>query len=88
MKRANDEHGQAGGLARGDPILVDVSRQVRLRLRHAVLHVHPVNVDVGLDVEGDRHLRGAIVGTGGLEIEHVLHTVELLFGFKRLVVLG
>ena len=54
-------------------------RQVRLRLRHAVLHVHLVGVDVGIHVERDRQLLRAVVRVGGLHVEHVVHPVHLLF---------
>ena len=61
------------------PELVDVRRKVGLRLRHAVLHVDLVDVDVGVHVERDRQLLGAVVGVGGLHVEHVVHAVHLLF---------
>ena len=50
-----------------------------MRLRHAVLHVDLIDVDVGVDVESDCQLLGAVIGIGRLHIEHVVHAVHLLF---------
>src|SRR5713101_16172 len=76
--QSEDDQRQARRLAVGEAELIDVRRQVRLRLRHAVGHVDLVDVRVGVDVEGHRQLHGAVVGVGGLHVEHVVHAVHRL----------
>ena len=78
VQRKGEER-QTGGLADGGAELRDVRRQIGRGLRHAVLHVHFIRVDVGVHVEchGQRH--GVVVAVGRLHVEHVVDAVHLLF---------
>ena len=66
-------------LRQADPELVNVGGEVRLRLRDAVLDVHLIGVNVGLDAERHCQLHRTVVGVGRLQIEHIVHAVHLLF---------
>ncbi len=79
----DDEERVARGLLDGQAELVDVRRQVRLGLRNAVLRVDLVEVDVGLDVERDLEVHRAVVGVGGLHVDHVVDAVHLLLERRR-----
>ena len=65
------------------PNWCDVRRQIRRGLRHAILHVDLIGVDVGVDVEGHRQLHGVVVAVGGLHVEHVVDAVHLLLDRRR-----
>ncbi len=74
---------QGDGLQHGLLLLVgddadagDVCRQLSLRLRHAVLHVHRRHVRVGALLEVDGDVDVARVGGGGVDVGHVLHAVD------------
>ena len=79
----DDQHRQAGLLAHRQAELADLGRQVRLRLRHAVLDVDLIDVRVGVDVERDRQRHRAVVGVGRLHVEHVVDAVHLLLDRRR-----
>ena len=82
-EQRHEHHRQAGDLAHREAELLDVGRQVRLRLRQPVLHVHLIDVRVGVDVERDRELHRAVVGVGRLHVEHVVDAVHLLLERRR-----
>ena len=52
VQRHGDER-QPGRFSDGHSELIDLGRQVRLRLRQPILDVHLVGVDVGVRIEGD-----------------------------------
>ena len=59
--------------------MVNIGRQIRRGLRHAVLDVHFICIDIGIDVKGHRQLHGVVIAVGGLHVKHVIHAVHLLF---------
>ena len=82
-RQRNDQHRKAGRLPHRQAEGVHVGRQVRLRLRHAVLDVHLIDVRIGLDVERDGQLHRAVVGVRRLHVEHVVDAVHLLLERRR-----
>ena len=74
---------QAGRLPDRRAELIDLRRQVRLRLRQPVLDVHLVGVDVGVGVERDGQLHRAVVRVGRLHVQHVVDAVHLLLDRRR-----
>ena len=74
----NHEHRKSRGFVQADPELVNVDGKVRLRLRYAVLDIHLIGIDVGLNAERHSQLHRPIVGVGRLHIEHIVHAVHLL----------
>ena len=72
------EQRQPGRLANGGAELVNIGRQIGRGLRHAVLHVDFIGVDVGIDVEGHGQRHGVVIAVGGLHVEHVVDAVHLL----------
>ena len=78
-EQRDDEHRQSRRLAQAGAELVDIRRQIRLRLRQAVLHVDLIGVGVCRNVEGHGQLHSAVVGVGRLHVEHVIDAVHLLF---------
>jgi hypothetical protein len=82
-EQRDDQHRNAGRLPHRQAELVDLGRQVRLRLRHAVLQVDLIDVRVGVDVERHGQLHRAVVRVRGLHVEHVVHAVHLLLERRR-----
>jgi len=56
-------------------------------LRHPILRVDLVRVDVGVDIEGHRQRHAVVVPACRLHVQHVVHAVHLLLerrGYSRL----
>jgi len=70
-------------LLHGDALRLHRLRQRRQRGRHAVLHQHLREIEIGADLE--RHRQGvAAVGAGvGLHVDHAFHAVHLLLDRQR-----
>ena len=67
----------------GDALVLHRLRQLRQRARHAVLHQHLREVEVGADLERHRQRIGAVGAAVGLHVEHVLDAVDLLLDRQR-----
>ena len=82
-KDRDRKHRQACRLAHVQTEIVDIGRQIRLRLGHAVLHVDLIDVRVRIDVKRDGQCHGAVVRICRLHVEHVVDTAHLLFERSR-----
>ena len=54
-------------------------RQSRLSLRHPVLGLYLRNIQIGAELEGHRDGKGAVRRRGGVGVNRVFNTVDLLF---------
>ena len=73
-----DDQRQTRALAHREAELVDLGRQVGLRLCVAILNVDLIDVRIGLDVERHRELHRSVVRVRRLHVEHVVDAVHLL----------
>ena len=78
-RQRHDQHRESGGLPHGEAERADVRRQVRLRLRQAILHVDLIEVGHRVDVEGDGQRHRSVVRVRRLHVEHVVDAVHRLF---------
>ena len=79
-----DEHQDRGGLfLHRDALRLHRGRQLRERARHAILHQHLREIEIGADLERHDERVGAVSRARGLHIEHVLDAVDLLLDRQR-----
>ena len=74
----HDHHQVGRGLVDRDADVAHVQRQPRRGDRHAVLHLHLRDVEVGAEVEGDRDGEAPVSRRVRRDVEHVLDAVHLL----------
>ena len=74
----HDHHQVGRGLGHGDADVAHVGRQPRLGDRHAVLHLHLGDVEVGAELERDGDGEAAVTRRVRRDVEHVLDAVDLL----------
>ncbi len=65
-----------------DALLGHLGRQTWFGSRHAVLHHHRRNVQIGAHLEGDGQIVRTIAGAGGLHVEHALDAVDFLLNWR------
>jgi hypothetical protein len=65
-------------LLHGDALRLDCIRQRRERGRHAILHQHLRDIEIGADIERDRERVAAVTRARRLHVDHVLDAVHLL----------
>ena len=80
---ADDAEHVLGLRADASAELLHLAGQLRLGLRHAVLHLDHVHVAVRLHLEGHLQLVVAGVGAGADHVEHVVHAVHLVLDRHR-----
>ena len=75
-----DQHQDIGKrLFGGDAEAFDLLRQLGRGGRYPVLGKYRVHVRIGAHLEGGLDHHGAVVGIGGLHVNHVVHPVDFLF---------
>ncbi len=77
--RQGDQHQDVGQrFFSGNPHAGDFRGQLGRGGRHPVLGKDRVHVRVGAHFEGGLDHHGAVIGVGGLHVDHVVHPVDLL----------
>ena len=72
-------HREVGRSFRGrHPETTHFLRQLRQRDRHAVLHEHLRNVEIGSELEGNGQAHHAVAGRSARHVKHVLDAVDFL----------
>ena len=74
----HDHHQVGRGLGHRDADVAHVRRQPRLGDRHAVLHLHLRDVEIGAELERHGDREAAVARRVRRDVEHVLDAVDLL----------
>ena len=74
----HDHHQVGRALVDGDADRPHVGRQPRLRDRHAVLHLHLRDIEIGAEIEAHRDGEASVRRRVRRHVEHVLDAVDLL----------